>query len=39
MMTERAQNAVKNIFGPDGDVKNENGYTNKEIFMSKLMTT
>ena len=38
MMTERAQNAVKNIFGPDGDVKNANGYTNKEIFMSKLMT-
>lgn len=38
MMTERAQNMVKDIFGPEGDVRGESGYTNKEIFMSRLMT-
>lgn len=38
MMTERAQNMVKDIFGPEGDVRGESGFTNKEIFMSRLMT-
>ena len=38
MTMERSRNFMNDIFGPAGDVKGANGYTNKEIFMAKAMT-
>lgn len=38
MTMERSRNFIDNIFGPAGDVKGANGFTNKEIFMAKAMT-
>lgn len=38
MTMERSRNFIDNIFGPAGDIKGANGFTNKEIFMAKAMT-
>ena len=38
MTMERSRNFIDNIFGPAGDIKGSNGFTNKEIFMAKAMT-
>lgn len=38
MTMERSRNFIDNVFGPAGDVKGANGFTNKEIFMAKAMT-
>lgn len=37
MSMERTRKYMQNIFGPEGDIKNEQGYTNKEIFFAKAM--
>lgn len=37
MSMERTRRYMQNIFGPEGDIKNEQGYTNKEIFFAKAM--
>ncbi len=38
MTMERSRNFMDNVFGPAGDVKGANGFTNKEIFAAKLMS-
>ena len=38
MSMERSRNFMTNVFGPEGDVKGANGFSNKEIFMAKAMT-
>lgn len=38
MTMQRTRNFVNDVFGPDGDIKGSNGYTNKEIFMAKAMS-
>ena len=38
MTTEYAQRWASNIFGPEGSVKGASGFSNREIFMSKLVT-
>lgn len=38
MTMERSRNFIDNVFGPAGDIKGKNGFTNKEIFMAKAMT-
>lgn len=38
MTLERSRNFINDVFGPAGDVKGQNGFTNKEIFMAKAMT-
>lgn len=37
MSMERTRKYMQNIFGPEGDIKNEQGVTNKEIFFAKAM--
>ena len=37
MTMQRTRNFITDVFGPDGDVKGANGYTNKEIFMAKAL--
>lgn len=44
MSMESTKKYMKNIFGPDGDIRRDTGdgkkgYTNKEIFMAKFMQT
>ena len=38
MTMQRTRRFVNDVFGPDGDVKGANGYSNKEIFMAKAMS-
>ena len=38
MSMQRTRNFMNSIFGPDGDVKGANGFTNKEIFLAKAMS-
>ena len=38
MSMERSRNFMTNVFGPEGDVRGANGFSNKEIFMAKAMT-
>ena len=37
MSMERTRKYMQNIFGPEGDVENEHGFTNKQIFFAKAM--
>lgn len=37
MTTNYAQRWANNIFGAEGQIKNDQGYSNRDIFMSKLM--
>lgn len=38
MTMQRTRRFVNDVFGPDGDIKGANGYSNKEIFMAKAMS-
>lgn len=38
MTLQRTRNFMNNIFGPEGDLKGSNGFTNKEIFLAKAMS-
>lgn len=38
MTLQRTRNFMNNIFGPEGDIKGVNGFTNKEIFLAKAMS-
>lgn len=38
MTMERSRNFMNDVFGPAGDIKGANGFTNKEIFAAKFMT-
>lgn len=37
MSMERTRKYMQNVFGPEGDIKNAQGVTNKEIFFAKAM--
>lgn len=37
MSMERTRKYMQNVFGPDGDIENEYGFTNKQIFFAKAM--
>ena len=38
MATESAQRWAQNIFGPEGQIKGASGFSNREIFISKMVT-
>lgn len=38
MSTEYAQRWASNIFGPEGSIKGKSGFSNREIFISKMVT-
>lgn len=37
MSMERTRKYMQTVFGPEGDIENDQGYTNKQIFFAKAM--
>lgn len=38
MSMQRVRGFMNNVFGPEGDIKGANGFSNKEIFLAKAMS-